>query len=89
MTNYELILNGLREFYSVNEDLRKDLEEQSMEYTGRSLDTNIKLFAKANANNKYTKQIIKELDDLNSEPHSISEMEVMYEFIDNFSLMEV
>ena len=89
MTNYELILNGLKEFYRVNDDLRNDLEKHSMECTNRTIDQNIELFAKRNSGSKYAQQIIEELNMLNEEPHCISEMETMYEMIDDFSLMEV
>ena len=88
MNNYTLILNGLKEFYTVNDTLRADLERASMEATGRSLDCNIEMFARLNADHPKAQQIIDELNDLNSEPHCISEMEVMYETIDEFSLME-
>ena len=89
MDKYNIILEGLKGFYNVNNDLRQDLEQYSIEGTGRTLNQNIELFAKNNANNEYTDQIIEELEALNSAPHSISEMEIMYEFIDDFSLMEV
>ena len=89
MTSYKLILNGLKEFYRVNDDLRNDLEKYSKENTGRTIDQNIELYAKRYSNTKYTQQIIEELNDLNAEPHCISEMEIMYEMIDDFSLMEV
>ena len=88
MTNYELIFNGLKEFYRVNDVLREDLEKYSMESTNRTIDQNIELFARINANNDYTQQVIEALNDLNREPHCISEMETMYEMIDDFSLME-
>ena len=89
MTTYELILNGLKEFYSVNDVLRADLEKYSKENTGRTLDHNIELYAKKYSSTKYVQQIIDELNDLNADPHCISEMETMYELIDDFSLMEV
>lgn len=88
MTNYELISNGLKEFYKVNDDLRKDLEAYSMENTKRTIDQNIDLFAKHNANTKHAQQIIEELNLLNEEPHCISEMETMYEIIDDFAYMQ-
>ncbi len=88
MNNYILILNGLKEFYTVNDTLRADLERASMEATGRSLDQNIEMYARLNADHPKAQQIIDELNDLNSEPHCITEMEVMYETIDEFSLME-
>ena len=88
MTNYELILNGLKEFYKVNDDLRKDLEAYSMENTKRTIAQNIELFAKINDNNDYTQQVIEALNDLNREPHYISEMETMYEMIDDFAYMQ-
>ena len=88
MDNYTLILNGLKEFYTVNDILRADLERVSIESTGRTLDRNFELFAKANADHPTAQQIIDELNDMNSEPHCISEMEIMYETIDEFSLME-
>ena len=88
MNNYSLILEGLKEFYDVNEDLRKDLEEHSIEETGRSLEANFKLFAQHNANSEHTKELIEWLDEMNSEPHCISEMEDMYELIDEFKYME-
>ena len=88
MTNYKLILNGLKEFYRVNNDLRNDLEAYSIECTNRSIDQNIELFARINANNDYTQQVIEALNVLNREPLCISEMETMYEMIDDFSLME-
>ena len=89
MTNYELILNGLKEFYTVNDTLRADLERFSLESTGRSLDQNFEMFAKLNANHPKAQQIIDDIDELNSEPHCITDMEIMYETIDEFALMEV
>lgn len=88
MDKYTAILNGMKEFYRVNDILRADLERASMEATGRSLDRNIELFAKANADHPKAQQIIDELNELNGEPHCISEMEIMYETIDEFVYLE-
>ena len=89
MDEYKAIYDALSEFYRVNEDLRNDLEHYSLKETGRTLTTNIELFAAQNANTEYFDRIMDELNDLNAEPHSISEMEIMYEIIDDFNLLEV
>ena len=84
MSNYEIIYKGLKEFYSVNSDLLSDLERYSEEQTGRNLDENIRLYAEKYANSECFEDIKDGLTELNSEPHSISEMEIMYEIIDGF-----
>lgn len=87
MSNYEAILTGLRKFYNVNDELQKDLERYSMEETGRTLDQNIELFAEKYANDESAADIIGELDDLNTEPHCISEMNDMYDAIYEFKYL--
>lgn len=88
MDNYTILLDGLKKFYKVNDLLLSDLEKYSIDETGRSLEDNFKLYAANHANKADYETIKTELDYLNSEPHSISEMEIMYEIIDGFSFLE-
>ena len=88
MDKYKALYNALKAFYKVNPDLLSDLEKYSIDETGRSLEDNFKLYAANHANKADYEAIKTELDYLNSEPHSISEMEIMYEIIDGFSFLE-
>lgn len=88
MDKYKALYNALKTFYKVNPDLLSDLENYSIEETGRSLDANIELYAAKIAESNDYMTIKKEIDYLNEEPHSISEMEIMYELIDNFAYID-
>lgn len=88
MDKYKALYNALKTFYKVNPDLLNDLENYSIEETGRSLDANIELYAAKIAESNDYMTIKKEIDYLNEEPHSISEMEIMYELIDNFAYID-
>ena len=83
MDNYTIILNELTKFFDVNDVLRASLEKYSLEITGRPLDQNVELFARTYANAEHTEAIIDELQYMNQEPHDITEMEVMYQYIDD------
>ena len=83
MDNYTIIFNELTKFLNVNDVLRASLEKYSFEITGRPLDQNIELFARTYANTEHAEAIIDELQYMNLEPHDITEMEIMYQYIDD------
>ena len=84
---YTRLLTGIRKFFDVNDVLRSDLNNKCIESYNMSLDEVLVIWAKVNAKSPHVTEVIDYLDDLNSEPHYISEMIEMYDFIDDFSLI--
>ena len=89
MSNYDLIYENLTKFYSVNDDLRNDLNNFCIDCHGITLDEFFKAYAKSRSESDKVQIYIDELKHLNEEPHSITEQEIMYEIIEYFDLKEV
>lgn len=88
MSNYNLIYENLTKFYSVNDDLRNDLNNFRIECHGIILNEFFKAYAKSCSESDDVQIYIDELKYLNEEPHSITEQETMYELIENFDFQE-
>lgn len=89
MSNFDLIYEYLTKFYSVNDDLRNDLNNYCIECHGITLDEFFKAYAKSCSESDNVQIYIDELKNLNAEPHSITEQQTMYELIEYFDLQEV
>ena len=89
MSNYDLIYENLTKFYSVNDDLRKDLNNFCIDCHGITLNEFFKTYAKSCSESDKVQICIDELKHLNEEPHSITEQQTMYELIEYFDLQEV
>lgn len=88
MTNkYNKLLTGIKQFFDVNDVLRSDLNNTCIESYNMSLDEVLKTWAEVTAKSPHVTEVIDYIDNLNSEPHYISEMIEMYDFIDDFSLI--
>ena len=88
MTNkYIRLLAGIRNFFDVNDVLRSDLNNTCIESYNKSLDEVLEIWAEVTAKSPHVTEVIDYIDNLNSEPHYISEMIEMYDFIDDFSLI--
>ena len=88
MTNkYNKLLTGIKKFFDVNDDLRNDLNNRCIELYNKTLDEVLETWAGITAKSPHVKEVISYIDDLNEEPHCISEMMEMYDFIDDFSLI--
>ena len=86
MEKYNTILSALTTFFDVNDDLRNELNNLSIEEHGKSLNELIELCAKDSVklpDSDYN-EYLSYLNELNKEPHSISEMDEMYSFIYDF-----
>lgn len=84
---YIRLLTGIRKFFDVNDVLRSDLNNTCIEFYNMSLDKVLEIWAEVTAKSPHVTEAIDYLDDLNSDPHYISEMIEMYDFIDDFSLI--
>lgn len=89
MSNFDLIYEYLTKFYSVNDDLRNDLNNFCIECHGITLNDFIKAYAKSCSESDNVQIYIDELKYLNEEPHSITEQITMYELIEYFDFKEV
>lgn len=88
INGYSTLLTSVRKFFDVNDTLRKNLEDISIEEHGKSLDELLSLWAKKNStldNDSYI-ELVEYLNMLNAEPHCISEMAEMYDFIYDFEV---
>lgn len=83
MNKYENILEKITNFFDVNEDLRNDLNKIALKEHKITLDRMLRNWSKkiSKLNKSRYKEVEKYLDDLNKEPHSIIEMEEMYDFV--------
>lgn len=89
MTNkYNKLLTGIKKFFDVNDDLRNDLNNRCIELYNKSLDEVLVIWSKVTAKSPSVEEVISYMDDLNEGPHCISEMIEMYDFIDDFSLID-
>lgn len=80
-TKYNILLSKVKEFFNVNDDLRSDLNNISLREHNVNLDTLISLWCKKNCDTSNFKELVDYLDMLNAEPHCISEMDEMYDFV--------
>ena len=81
MSKYGILLEKTREFFNVNDILRSDLNIIALQEHHITLDTLIDNWCKVNADSKDFDSLVGYLDDLNSDPHCITEMEEMYDFV--------
>ena len=80
---YNTLLSLVRCFFTVNDTLRSELDQVSIEEHGKSLDALLKTWAKQNSDidqNSYI-ELVDYLKLLTNEPNCISDMEEMYDFI--------
>lgn len=84
---YNTLLSLVRCFFTVNDILRSELDQVSIEEHGKSLDAVLKIWAQQNSDidqNSYI-ELVDYLRALTSEPNCISDMEEMYNFIYSIS----
>lgn len=84
---YNTLLSLVRCFFTVNDILRSELDQVSIEEHGKSLDAVLKIWAEQNSDidqNSYI-ELVDYLKTLTSEPNCISDMEEMYNFIYSIS----
>lgn len=83
---YNTLLPLLQEFFSVNPDLKGDLNRIALKEHNISLDNMIVKWCEKNSrlNDKDFSELVDYLKDLNTAPHSITEMDVMYDFVYDF-----
>ena len=87
MDKYNMLLAAIKEFFNVNDELRNDLNSTCIESYDKSLDEVLEIWTRKEAAGPNYDDILSRLNDLNSDPHSISEMEEMYDFIDNLDYL--
>ena len=83
MNKYENILEKISKFFDVNDDLRNDLNKIALREHRITLDEMLRNWSKkiARLNKSRYTEVEKYLDELNKEPHCITEMEEMYDFV--------
>lgn len=84
---YNTLLSLVRCFFTVNDILRSELDQVSIEEHGKSLDAVLKIWAQRNSDidqNSYI-ELVDYLRALTGEPDCISDMEEMYNFIYSIS----
>ena len=81
MSNYGILLEKTREFFNVNDILRSDLNRIALQEHHITLDTLIDNWCRSNADSVHFNSLVNYLDELNSEPHCMTEMEEMYDFV--------
>lgn len=88
MNKYNTLLSSIRKFFDVNDTLRKELDTIAIEEHGKSLDDLLILWAKKASmlDNESYIELVEYLNELNTEPHYISEMDEMYDFIYDFEV---
>lgn len=80
-TNYNILYPKLKEFFNVNDILRNDLNRISLREHNVTLDTLIDKWCRKNSDSQSFNELIGYLDTLNAEPHCITEMDEMYDFV--------
>lgn len=86
MNKYSTLLSSIKEFFDVNDNLKNELNNIALNEHGKSLEELFELWAKNNSSlpeNEYN-ELINYMNDLNKEPHSISELEELYSFVYDF-----
>lgn len=85
-TKYNILLPMVQKFFTVNDDLRNDLNRIALEEHKITLDNLIIKWCKKSSNleDDTFNELIEYLNVLNSEPHCISEMDEMYDFVYDF-----
>ncbi len=86
MDKYNTLLSSITMLFDVNDVLRNELNSIALEQHNLTLDELLKQWAMSNAtlNNDAYIELIDYLNMLNSDPHCISEMQELYDFIYDF-----
>ena len=82
-SKYDILFAKMQDFFNVNDDLRNELNDISIREHNLTLDNLIVTWCKSNSELKTEafSGVVSYLDMLNNDPHSISEMQEMYDFI--------
>lgn len=82
-SKYDILFAKMQEFFNINDDLRNELNDISLREHNLTLDNLIVNWCKSNSELKAEafNGVVSYLDMLNSEHHSISEMQEMYDFV--------
>lgn len=86
MDKYNTLLSSITTLFNVNDVLRDELNSIALEQHNLTLDELLKQWAVSNAtlNNDAYIELIDYLNMLNSDPHCISDMQELYDFIYDF-----
>lgn len=86
MDKYNTLLSSITTLFNVNDVLRDELNSIALEQHNLTLDELLKRWAMSNAtlNNDAYIELIDYLNMLNDDPHCISDMQELYDFIYDF-----
>lgn len=83
MDRFNILLEAYKKLFDVNDDLKKELNDISINEHNKNLDDLIVLRAKeaSSLSEKDYNEHINFINELNKDPHCITELEIMYSFI--------
>lgn len=84
LENYNQLYTEIKKFYDVNDELKNALNLFCLETHNITLDDFFKSWAEKYSKSDNVKDIINALEEANKCPHSISELEDLYETIESF-----